>query len=278
VVAQGKSREPAGRAVNMEDSKAGSAALQFHTTANKAIEELRSSQLESIVAASRLCAETIAQGGLVFLFGSGHSRMMVDEMTPRQGCLVGFYPLVELSVSNYSAIIGPNGLRAPLYLEKYEGYAEQILNGFQFGPYDTFIIISTSGIRPLVVEMAEGAKSRNLPVIAIVSRAHCESAQAAHSSGKKLIDVADIVIDNLSPIGDCGVELEGLDWRTGPLSTVTGAMIINMIRCETARMLVEQAHTPVMLPSHQFTANESAEEQLDKFYEAYRRSLRHLYE
>jgi uncharacterized phosphosugar-binding protein len=262
----------------MEDSKAGSAALQFHTTANKAIEELRNSQLESIVAASRLCADTIAQGGLVFLFGSGHSRMMVDEMTPRQGCFVGFYPLVELSVANYSAIIGPNGLRSPLYLEKYEGYAEQILKGFQFGSHDTFIIISTSGIRPLVVEMAQGAKSRNLPVIAIVSSAHCESARAAHSSGKKLIDVADVVIDNLSPIGDCAVELEGLDWRTGPLSTVTGAMIINMIRCETASMLVEREYTPVMLPSHQFTANESAEEQLDKFYESYRRSLRHLYE
>lgn len=262
----------------MEDSRVGSAALQFHAAASQAIAELRDSQLEPIVTASRVCANAIAHGGLVFLFGSGHSRMMVDEMTPRQGCFVGFYPLVELSVSNYSAIIGANGLRAPLCLEKYEGYAEQILKGFQVGPHDAFIVISTSGIRPLVVEMALGAKSRNLPVIAIVSRAHCESAQVAHSSGKKLIDVADIVIDNLSPIGDCAVELEGLDWRTGPLSTVTGAMIINMIRCETARMLVERECTPVMLPSHQFTTNESAEAQLDKFYEAYRRSLRHLYE
>jgi uncharacterized phosphosugar-binding protein len=255
-----------------------SAALQFHEAAASAVQNLKTTQLESIVAASKICADTITRGGLVFLFGSGHSRMMVDEMTPRQGCFVGFYPLVELSVSNYSAILGPNGLRAPLHLEKYEGYAEEILKGFRFGPEDSFIIISTSGIRPLVVEMALGAKARRLPVIAIVSRAHCENAKPAHSSGKKLIDVADVVIDNLSPIGDCAVALDGLDWYTGPLSTVTGAIIMNMLRCETARMLLERGHKPVMLPSHQFVSNVAAEDQLEHFYEAYRRSLRRLYE
>ncbi len=256
----------------------GSAALKFHDAASSAIHDLRNSQLDQIVAAAKLCAESIANSGLVFLFGSGHSRMMVDEMTPRQGCFVGFYPLVELSVSNYSAIIGPNGLRAPLSLEKYEGYAEEILKGFHFGPKDAFIIISTSGIRPLVVEMALGAKTRDLPVIAILSRAHCEKAPPAHPSGKKLVDVADVVIDNLSPVGDCAVALEGLAWYTGPLSTVTGSAIINMLRCETAGMLVERGITPVMLPSHQFVTNNASDEQLENFYEAYRRSLRHLYE
>ena len=259
-------------------NRAGSAALQYYTAAAQAIEEVKNTQMDAIVTASGICAEKIGRGGVVFLFGSGHSRMMVDEMTPRQGCFVGFYPLVELSVANYSAIVGPNGLRSALYLEKYEGYAEQILQSFHFGPDDAFIIISTSGIRPLVVEMAMGARSRKLPVIAIVSRRHCDSARAAHSSGKKLIDVADVVIDNRTPVGDCAVELQGLDWLTGPLSTITGALVINMIRCETARMLVEDGYKPVMLPSHQFVRNDNAEDQLEKFYEAYRKSLRHLYE
>lgn len=260
------------------NSTDGNAALQFYLAAANAINDVKDTQLENIVAASRICAESIAKGGLVFLFGAGHSRMMVDEMTPRQGCFVGFYPLVELSVSNYSAIIGQNGLRTALYLEKYEGLAEQVLTSFRFGTNDAFIVISTSGIRPMVVEMAMGAKGRKLPVIAIVSRAHCESAHAAHSSGKKLIDVADVVIDNRTPVGDCAVELPGLDWNTGPLSTVTGAVIINMIRCETAQKLLERGYKPVMLPSHQFIQNESAEDQLEKFYEAYRKSLKHLYE
>lgn len=256
----------------------GSAALEFHKAATQAVDQIRTSQLENIIEAARICADSIASDGLVFLFGAGHSRMMVDEMTPRQGCFVGFYPLVELAVSNYSAIVGPNGLRTALYLEKYEGLAEEVLSSFRFGAKDAFIVISTSGIRPLVVEMAMGAKARRLPVIAILSRAHCEAVPAAHASGKKLIDVADIVLDNLTPVGDCAVELVGLDSRTGPLSTITGAVIINMIRCETARMLLERGHKPVMLPSHQFTQNINAEEQIAKFYEAYRKSLKHLYE
>jgi uncharacterized phosphosugar-binding protein len=256
----------------------GRAALQFHAAAGEAIEKIKTLQLENIISASRICSESIARGGLVFLFGSGHSQMMVEEMTPRQGCFVGFYPLVDLAVSNYSAIVGANGLRAALFLEKYNGYAEEILKGFHFGPNDAFLIISTSGIRPLIVEMALGAKARNLPVIAILSRAHCESALAAHFSGKKLIDVADIVVDNLTPVGDCAVELDGLGWPTGPLSTVTGSVIMNMIRCETARMLLEKGHNPVMLPSHQFAHNRNAEDQLENFYETYRKSLRGLYE
>jgi len=259
-------------------STEGSAARKYHDAANAAVQALKCSQLPHIVSASKVCADSIAEGGLGFLFGSGHSRMMVDEMTPRPGSFVGFYSLVELSVSNDTAFVAPNGVRAPLHLEKYEGYAEAILKGFHFGPHDAFIMISTSGIRPLVVEMALGAKRRKLSVIAIVSRPHCEDAKPAHSSGKKLIDIADIVIDNLSPVGGCRVALDGLDWYNGPLSTVTGAIIVNMIRCETARMLLERGHKPVMLPSHQFVSDVAAEDQLEDFYEAYRQSLRHLYD
>jgi len=169
-----------------KDSQSGSAALQFHMAAIGAMEQVKCTQMDAVVAASQLCADKISNGGLVFLFGSGHSRMMVDEMTPRQGCFVGFVPLVEMAVTNYSAIVGANGLRATLHLEKYQGYAEEILKSYRFGPNDAFIIISTSGIRPLVIEMSLGAKSRNLPVIAIVSRRHCESVSSGHSSGQEV--------------------------------------------------------------------------------------------
>jgi len=254
------------------------AALTFFDRSMALLQELKRSEAGAIQRAAELCAERIARGGLVFLFGNGHSRMMCEEMTPRQGCFAGFVALVELALSNHSAIIGANGLRAPLYLENYEGYAEQVLRGFRFGLNDAFIVISTSGIRPVIVELAMGARARGLPVIAIVSKTHCEQTKAAHSSGKKLIDCADIVIDNLCPAGDCVLELEGLEWRTGPVSTITGAMIINMIRCATAEALLACGVKPVLLPSHQLVGNTSAEEQLEAFYEAYRKSLRHLYE
>lgn len=254
------------------------AAASYFERTIELLAQVRLLEMAPILQAAELCASRIAAGGLVFLFGNGHSRMMCEEMTPRQGCFPGFVALVELALSNHAGIVGANGLRPPLYLEKYEGYAEEILKSFHFGPNDAFIIISTSGIRPVVVEMAAGVRARDLPVIAIVSRQHSDRVPAAYSSGRKLIDLADIVIDNHCPPGDCVLEIEGLEWNTGPASTVTGAMIINMLRCEVAERLVARGLKPVLLPSHQFVGNSSAAEQLEQFYEAYRKSLRHLYE
>ncbi|MBM3728585.1 MAG: sugar isomerase domain-containing protein [Acidobacteria bacterium] len=133
------------------------------------LNQIRDTQMEALDRAAAICASSIAQGGLVFLFGNGHSRMLCEEMTPRQGCFVGFVALVELALSNHANIVGANGLRAPLHLEKYEGYAEEILKGFRFGPHDAMIVVSTSGIRPVIVEMAQGARRRGLPVIGMES-------------------------------------------------------------------------------------------------------------
>src|SRR5687768_7165190 len=258
-----------------------SAATDYFDQTAELLARLRATQLPAIKRAADLCADRIARGGLVFMFGAGHSRMMCEEMAPRQGCFVGFYSWAEQALSQHCATIGMNGLRGPLFLEKIEDYAEELLSGFKFGPDDVFIVISTSGIRPLIVEMALGAKARGMPVVAVVSVAHCSQSKPAHSSGQKLIDVADVVLDNQCPPGDCVVELPGLTWRTGPTSTVTGAMLINMLRCETAARLLARGHTPVMLPSHQFvgtTTAQAAEQQLEAYYEGYRRSVAHLYQ
>lgn len=253
------------------------AATDYYDLSMELLRDLREKQLEAIVEAAELCADRIAKGGLIFLFGAGHSRMMCEEMTPRQGCFVGFVAFVELALSNHANIIGANGLRGPLHLEKIPGYAEELLKSWKFGEHDAFILISTSGIRPLIVEMAMGAQARGLPVIGITSVKHGSEVPSAHESGKKLMDLADIVLDNQCPRGDCVLELDGLEWATGPVSTLTGAMIINMLRCETARLLLERGFHPEMLPSHQLVGNASAEEQLERFYEGYRRSLAPLF-
>lgn len=253
-------------------------ALDYFEKTLALLRQLREDEMDNLDRAARICTSAIAGDGLVFLFGNGHSRMMCEEMTPRQGCYPGWVALVELALSNHANIVGANGLRAPLYLEKYEGYAEQILRGFRFGPHDAMIVISTSGIRPVVVEMAIGARERGLAVVGICSRRHCEAAPAAHSTGLKLIDVCDVIIDNQCPPGDCVHEVAGLEWRTGPASTVTGAMIVNMLRCEVAERLVRLGRKPVLLPSHQWAGSARAEQALEDFYEAYRKSLRHLFE
>ncbi len=256
------------------------AAKDYFEKTTLLLDRILETQLPAIDAAAEIFAHSIAKKGLVFLFGAGHSRMLCEEMAPRQGCFVGFFSWAELAVSYHCATVGMNGLRGPLYLEKVEGYGEELLKSFKFGPHDAFMLISTSGIRPLIVEMAQGIKERGLPLVALNAIEHAANSKPAHSSGKKLMDVADVVIDNGCPSGDCIAEIPGLNWRTGPTSTVTGGMIMNMLRCATAEKLLSRGHEPVMLPSHQHIGTptaDAAEEQLERYYEAYRKSMGHLF-
>lgn len=254
-----------------------SAAGRYFEEAMKRLPQLLEGQRPALDGAAQLCTDAIASGGLVHLFGCGHSRMMCEEMTPRQGCFVGWHTIVELGLTFHNLIVGPNGLRQSLHLEKTLGYAEQILRNFAFGPKDVLIVVSTSGIREVIIEMAEGAKKRGLSVIALLSKAHCDKAKPAHPSGKKLVDVADVVLDNGAPEGDCILEIDGCKNKTGPLSTVGGAMVMNMLRCEVAQRLMDQGIEPVFLPSHQFVGSRSVEEQLEYFYTQYARRVAPLY-
>jgi uncharacterized phosphosugar-binding protein len=253
------------------------AAERFYHDALARLQSLLDSQRAALDQAAAWCTTAIADGGLVHLFGCGHSRMLCEEMTPRQGCFVGWHTIVELALTYHNLIVGPNGLRQSLHLEKTAGYAEQILRNFAFGPSDVLILISTSGIREVIIEMAEGARRRGLHVIGVVSRAHCEQARAAHASGKKLLDVADLILDNGAPVGDCLLDLPGLPQKTGPFSTLGGALVMNMLRCEVAQRLVARGIEPVFLPSHQFVGSRSVEEQLEVFYQQYARRVAPLY-
>ena len=119
------------------------------------------------------------------------------------------------------------------------------------------------------MEIALGVKESNLPLVAMNELDHARNSKPDHSSGKKLMDLADVVVDNQCPSGDCVSEISGIDWRIGPTSTVTGAMVINMIHCATAKKLLERGH--------QFIGTPAAEKQLERYYEAYRKSLGHLF-
>src|SRR5437588_11231742 len=125
--------------------------------------------------------------------------MMCEEMTPRQGCVVGWHTVVELALTYHNAVVGPNGLRQTLHLEKTPGYAEQILRNFAFGPRDVMIVISTVGIREVIVKGAEGAGRRGLKEIAVVSTPQRGQASQALSSGRRLSEVADVVLDDGAP-------------------------------------------------------------------------------
>ncbi|MFL5340346.1 MAG: sugar isomerase domain-containing protein [Gemmataceae bacterium] len=253
------------------------AADDYFAAAMERLSRLPSSQRDALDRAAALCTEAIAADGLVHLFGCGHSRMMCEEMTPRQGCFVGWHTIVELGLTFHNLTVGPNGLRQSLHLEKTAGYAEQILRNFAFGPKDVMIVISTSGIREIIIEMALGAKQRGLGVIGLCSREHCEQAKPAHSSGKKLMDVADVVLDNGAPVGDSLLALDGCRHKTGPFSTLGGALVMNMLRCEVAARLAARGVEPVFLPSHQFVGDRTVEEELEYFYAQYAKRIAPLY-
>src|SRR5437773_4592484 len=253
------------------------AAELYYRDALARLQNLLDGQRDALDRAAALCTEAIAADGLVHLFGCGHSRMMCEEMTPRQGCFVGWHTIVELGLTYHNPIVGPNGLRQSLHLEKTPGYAEQILRNFAFGDHDVMVVISTSGIREVIIEMAEGARRRGLKVIGVVSTAHCEQSQPAHPSGRKLTDVADVVLDNGAPVGDSLLDLQGCRQRTGPFSTLGGAMILNMLRCEVAQRLLDRGIKPVFLPSHQFVGSGTVEDGLEFFFAQYAKRLAPLY-
>src|SRR5579871_297013 len=118
------------------------AARRYEEEALRRLGPLLDEQADALDRAAALCTEAIAADGLVHLFGCGHSRMMCEEMTPRQGCFVGWHTIVELGLTFHNLIVGPNGLRQTLHLEKTHGYAEQILRNFAFGPRDVIIVVS----------------------------------------------------------------------------------------------------------------------------------------
>src|SRR5215213_656461 len=135
----------------------------FLASAHDLLDRLEA-QGDAIDAASGLCADAIASGGLVHLFGTGHSRIPVEEMFPRYGSYPGFNPIVELSMTFHTQVVGANGQRQAMAIERTEGLAEVILSNFAFGRHDVMIVFSAGGTTAVPVEMARGARRRGLKV------------------------------------------------------------------------------------------------------------------
>ncbi len=148
------------------------ASARYLIEAAAIIERIAATQLDAIDQAAETCAHSIGVGSLVHAFGTGHSRIPVEELFPRHGSFPGFHPIVELSLTNHTQIVGANGQRQAMWLEKIEGFGQVILRNFNFGPDDAFIIFSNSGVNAVVIDIALGAKERGMPVIAVVSFDH----------------------------------------------------------------------------------------------------------
>ncbi len=253
------------------------ASARYLAEAASIIERIAATQLGAIDQAAEICAQCIGSGGLVHAFGTGHSRIPVEELFPRHGSFPGFHPIVELSLTNHTQIVGANGQRQAMWLEKVEGFGEIILRNFNFGSNDAFIIFSNSGVNAVVIDIALGARARGLPVIAVASFDHAARSASRHSSGKKLIELADVAIDNCTPAGDALIAIDGLDDPVGPGSTIGFAAIANAIKSQTAELLVTMDQPPLVLSSSIVIGDRSAE-RFDACYDEQSRRVSRLYD
>ncbi len=240
------------------------------------IEKIRA-QENKIHQAAEWFADSILAGRMVHCFGSGHSRIMVEEMWPRYGSFPGFNPIVELSLTNHNNVVGANGQRQAMFIENVSGLAERILRNFGLSQKDTALIISSSGCNVVPVEMAEIFQQKKIKVVAIVTREHLEKSSSRRTDGKKLADFADLVLDTGAPAGDSMIYFDGLDTPVSPGSTVGGVMIINSIKAELAKLLTVAGQPPKVLTAGCIVGTEKATALFEAAYDEHAHRMAELY-
>jgi uncharacterized phosphosugar-binding protein len=251
--------------------------IQDYLSKSAGILEKIKAQEELIAVAANWFSISILAGRMVHVFGSGHSRIMVEEMWPRYGSFPGFNPIVELSLTYHNNVVGPNGQRQAMFLENVSGFAEKILRNFVLTETDTAFIISSSGTNVVPVEMAEQLQLRGIKVVALISSEHSAASNSKRADGKKLSDYADIVLDTGAPAGDAMVYVDGLDTPVSPGSTIGGILIVNAIKAETARLLSKAGHPPKVLTAACNVGEQKARELFESAYDEHAVMLSRLY-
>lgn len=244
---------------------------------SRKIIEAVETQQKSIQQAAQWFAESILQDRMVHVFGSGHSRIMVEEMWPRYGSFPGFNPIVELSLTFHNLVVGANGQRQAMFLENVEGLAERILRNFDVKEHDCALIISSSGCNIVPIEMAELFQQKKVKVTAILTQKHADASSSKRKDGEKLADFADLILDTGAPAGDAMIRIPGLETPVAPGSTVGGVLLINSIKAETARLLTEAGKPPKVLSAACIVGAEKAKDLFESAYDEHAHRLAGLY-
>jgi uncharacterized phosphosugar-binding protein len=234
-------------------------------------------QTEAIQKVADAFTKPILNGRMVHVFGSGHSRIMVEELWPRYGSFPGFNPIVELSLTHHMQVVGSNGQRQVMFLENVCGLAERILRNFDTAADDAALVISSSGCNIAPIEMAQLFREQGIFVAVLVSKAHSQASESKHPQGYKLTDFADIVLDNGAPVGDAMVNIEGLEAPVSPGSTVGGCTIINCLKAEIAQRLTDAGQAPPVLASGAVVGSEKASTMFEQAYDEHAHRLAKLY-
>jgi uncharacterized phosphosugar-binding protein len=250
---------------------------QYLAAVRATIDAIEATQLPAIRQAAARFAEAILSDRLVHVFGTGHSRMAVEEMFPRYGSFPGFHPIVELSMTYHNPVVGANGQRQAMFLENVQGFGPVLWRNFVTAPADALLAISTSGCNAVTIDVALEAKRLGMFVVALTSLPHANVSTSKHESGRKLFEVADLVLDQHAPAGDSAVWIEGLETPVAPISSVSGCAIINLVKAEVARLLTEAGRPPKVLTAACHLGADRARALFEETYDDYRRRVGVLY-
>jgi len=212
--------------------------LNYFETMQKIIDEIKATQREQIIKAAQLLATTTKQGGLIYGFGTGHSHLVVDDAFWRAATPANYCALLEQSAT------GSFEITKSYDVENTYGIGKSIVDYHRITPQDCMIIISNSGNNIAPVDAALRAKEKGIPIIAITAVKYSDYLKTKHKDGAKLKDVADVVLDNCSLIGDAAVDIDGFPMKVGSTSTIPNVFLQNAILCEMVDILVKEGFTP----------------------------------
>ncbi len=233
----------------------------------KRLEEVRATQGDAIATAGRACADSIAAEKLVFTFGTGHGGFAALETFPRTGTPVGFRPIVETPIALFHHVLGDMGSYQYRFLHTREGYGKAILRAHRLVDGDTMVLFSHSGINAVILDMAVEAKERGMALIGVTSIPHSSQVESRHSSGKRLYEIADVVVDTGVPLRDAAVDIEGVDDPVGPTSTVVAVAAAHAIVTATVEELAARGISPRIMVSPNVKDAAAAHAHNDENYE-----------
>ena len=232
----------------------------YYEAVVRLLSEIQRSQATAIDRAADVIFSSLAAGGVLHVFGSGHSHLVAEEAFHRAGGLV---PVNAMTEPFLTPLTPP---RKSGRLERVSGIAAILLDYHEPRPEEILLIISNAGINPVPVELAIEAKKRGLTVIAITSLRHARSVASRHASGKRLFEVADLVIDNCGEAGDGALTFPGLAQKVGPTSLVAGAFIVNSIVCGVVERFLDKGLLPPVYLSANLPGGDEHNRRLEEKY------------
>jgi uncharacterized phosphosugar-binding protein len=212
------------------------------------LDRIWSTQSANIRSAAQMMCDSVAHGGLVHLFGSGHSVLPVQDVFPRYGSYPVFHPLMDARLM-WQNVLGSGGAKGLLWLERQEGYAKVLFENEPVRSGDVMLVFSHGGMNAAGIEVAMESRDRELKVVAVTSMDNQRKTRATHSSGKKLSDLADLVIDNCVPAQDALVDVDGWKAPVAAGSTVAFVTIAMSIVAEVASELAKRGIAPLTFVS-----------------------------